>query len=48
MDVLQCNNDTLVGGYVDAGDASHGHSLLLPARAQDARRSFQSIAVRKR
>src|ERR671918_3018551 len=31
MDILQCNNDALVGRYVDAGDAGHGYSLLLPA-----------------
>src|SRR5262245_15498500 len=42
MDILQCNNDTLVGGYVDAGDASHGHSLLLPARKTPGGRSSRS------
>src|SRR6266508_1544063 len=30
MDILQCNNDALVGRYVDAGDAGHSQSLLLP------------------
>ena len=31
MDILQCNNDPFVGRYVDAGDAGHSQSLLLPA-----------------
>src|SRR5713226_3356728 len=34
MDILQCNNDALVGRYIDAGDAGHGHSLLSPAQAK--------------
>src|SRR5262245_3849539 len=29
MDILQCNNDALVGRYIDAGDAGHGHVLLI-------------------
>ena len=31
MDILQCNNDPFVGRDVDAGDAGHSQSLLLPA-----------------
>src|SRR5215831_11435002 len=31
MDILQCNNNPFVGRYIDAGDAGHSHSLLLPA-----------------
>src|SRR3977135_516607 len=34
MDVLQCNNDAFVGRYIDAGDAGHGHALLLPAQSR--------------
>src|SRR5262249_48748694 len=30
MDILQSYDDALVGRYVDAGDAGHGPSLLLP------------------
>ena len=33
VDILQCNNDAFVGRYVDAGDAGHSYSLLLPAQA---------------
>jgi hypothetical protein len=34
VDILQCNNDAFVGRYVDAGDAGHSYSLLLPAQAK--------------
>src|SRR5215475_9573547 len=33
VDILQCNNDAFVGRYVDAGDAGHSYSLLLPAQS---------------
>src|SRR5919109_1825397 len=37
MDILQCNNHPFVGRYVDAGDAGHSQSLLLPtARTRPA------------
>src|SRR6478609_9495248 len=32
MDILQCNNDALIGRYINAGDAGHSYPLLLPAR----------------
>src|SRR5215510_2920827 len=33
MDILQCNNNAFVGRYIDAGDAGHSYSLLLPAQS---------------
>src|SRR6266581_3145432 len=47
VDILQCNNDAFVGRYVDAGDAGHSYSLLLPARAAASDR-FPREAVPKR
>jgi hypothetical protein len=47
MDILQCNNDALVGRYVDAGDAGHSHSLLLPT-ATTRPAVMPHEAVRKR
>jgi hypothetical protein len=34
MDILQCNNDALIGRYINAGDAGHGYPLLLPAQSK--------------
>src|SRR5258705_4981160 len=34
MDILQSNDDALIGRYIDAGDAGHSHSLLLPPRSK--------------
>src|SRR5271166_2023974 len=34
MDILQCDNNAFVGRYIDAGDAGHVPSLLLPAQSK--------------
>jgi hypothetical protein len=34
MDILQCNNDALIGRYINAGDAGHSYPLLLPAQSK--------------
>jgi hypothetical protein len=47
MDILQCNNHPFVGRYVDAGDAGHSQSLLLPA-ASTRPAAVSPEAVRKR
>src|SRR6266446_4654776 len=48
MDILQCNNDAFVGRYVDAGDAGHSLSLLLPARAGPAILPREAVPKRYR
>src|SRR5262245_62557591 len=45
MDILQCNNDPFVGWYVDAGDAGHSQSLLLPARSAASAHEYSSQTI---